>query len=118
MSDEKSSPRNYFRLEYPTEVRPKIVIDETAYPVINLCEGGVKFAVDTRKEDVDAEVEHKATIVFHDKAQANVKGEIIRSDRGSMVLKLSTGVPLQQIMSEQRFLLNKYGTLRRPKEDS
>ncbi|SMF30100.1 hypothetical protein [Pseudobacteriovorax antillogorgiicola] len=114
---EDKSPRNYFRLEYPNEVRPRIFIDKNSYPVINLCEGGVKFAIDPRKDDVEAERVHEAVIVFHNSDQTEVIGKVIRSEKDSVVLKLSEGVPLQQIMAEQRFLLNKYGTLRRPLEE-
>lgn len=116
---EKSAPRNYFRLEYPSEVRPQIYIDDGVYPVINLCEGGVKFSRAKGKKsqeelDIGGEAELKARIIFHDSDESTVVGRIIRTDRDTIVLKLSEGVSFQKIMAEQRFLLNKYGTLRRP----
>ena len=58
----------------------------------------------------------RAVIVFHNSDQTSVIGQVLRTDKDSIVLQLSEGVPLQQIMAEQRFLLNKYGTLRRPAE--
>ena len=111
-----SPPRNYFRLEYPTEVRPQIYIEDAVYPVINLCEGGVKFSRLRGSNDLLELGDNnlKARIIFHDAAESTVVGQIIRSDRDSIVLKLSEGVSFQKIMAEQRFLLNKYGTLRRP----
>ena len=116
MDDKDKNPRNYFRLEYPKDVRPRIKIADSSYPVINLCEGGVKFAINHKRDDVDAKGEHEAVIVFHNSDETEVIGRVIRIDKDSVVLKLSEGVPLQQIMSEQRFLLNKYGTLRRPRD--
>ena len=115
MSANEKHPRNYFRVEYPHEVRPQILIDEQSYPVINLCEGGVKFVI--RDETRDAEKDYEAVIVFHNSDQTDVIGKLIRSEKDAVVFQLSEGVPLQQIMSEQRFLLNKYGTLRRPNDE-
>ncbi len=118
---EKSPPRNYFRLEYPTEVRPQIYIDDDVYPVINLCEGGVKFSrvkgTQNQELDVGGDADLKARIIFHDSDESTVIGRVIRTDRDAIVLKLSEGISFQKIMAEQRFLLNKYGTLRRPLDD-
>ena len=115
MSADDKNPRNYFRVEYPAEVRPEILINDRSYPVINLCEGGVKFAA--KKKDLEEKKDHEAVIVFYNSDKTEVIGKVIRSERNAVVLPLSEGVPLQQIMPEQRFLLNKYGTLRRPNED-
>ena len=112
MGSKKEKPRNYFRLEYPPEVRPKIYIANETHSVINLSEGGVKFEV--RNLDLKADKDHQAVIVFYNSDKTEVVGSVIRSDKMSMVLQLSEGVPLQRIMNEQRFLLNKYGTLRQP----
>ncbi|MFW7378823.1 MAG: hypothetical protein ACOH5I_08455 [Oligoflexus sp.] len=117
VQDDKKS-RDYFRVEYPPEVQPIIQLEDGSFPVINLCEGGVKFAFNTKDHDLK-ELEQRtfnATIVFHNHDRSQVIGTIIRADKGSVVLKLSQGVSFQKIMAEQRFLLNKYGTLRRPSD--
>jgi hypothetical protein len=116
--DDKKS-RTYFRVEYPPGVQPIIQFNKGRYPVINLCEGGVKFSFDTRSADLPS-LEKKtfnATIIFHNHDQTQVIGRIIRAEKDSLVLQLSEGVSFQKIMAEQRFLLNKYGTLRRPRND-
>lgn len=116
MAQDDKKPRNYFRVEYPSEVQPTIKLEDGSFPVINLCEGGVKFSFNTKDHDLKV-LEQKtfhATIIFHNHDQSEVIGKIIRSDKNYLVLKLSKGVSFQKIMAEQRFLLNKYGTLRRP----
>lgn len=115
-NNESKHPRNYFRLEYPAEVRPKILIDQTSYPIINLSEGGVKLRV-PRQEGFSPTDQLNGVIIFHNSDQTEVIGKVIRQEKDAIVLQLSEGVPLQQIMVEQRFLLNKYGTLRRPKNE-
>ena len=118
MPHSDKSSRNYFRVEYPTDVRPVISFQDGKYRVINLCEGGVKFTFPTREFDLRnlAQQEITATITFHNHDKSEVIGTIIRAEKDSIILKLSQGVSFQKIMAEQRFLLNKYGTLRRPSE--
>ncbi|MCX6131753.1 MAG: PilZ domain-containing protein [Proteobacteria bacterium] len=110
--------RNFFRLEYPKEVMPLIEFAKGHYKVINLSEHGVKFSINTKelKTELQLEAEVRATIVFKDAQRTNVSGKILRIDSDSIVLVLSDGVPLQRIMTEQRFLLAKFGNLRLPSE--
>ena len=118
MPGSDKTSRNYFRVEYPADVRPVIRIKDGSYRVINLCEGGVKFTFPTREFDIKQleKEEITATITFHNHDKSEVIGTIIRTEKDSVILKLSQGIPFQKIMAEQRFLLNKYGTLRRPSE--
>lgn len=112
--NEDNPARTHFRIEYPKEVRPKIEIDGKVFDVINLSEGGVKFSQikDAPKMVEDSPIEGK--IVFFDSEEKKVIGTIIRSDKSSVVLQLSQGVPYQKIMNEQRFVLKKFGGLKRP----
>ncbi len=110
------SPRSYFRLEYPHEDRPVLCINRDRYPIINLCERGVKFGIFSKETQaafaLDDEV--AASIVFHDASSTKIEGKILRVDSDALVILLSEGIPLQRIMVEQRFLLGKYGNLKRP----
>ena len=36
--------RSYFRLQYPASARPRVVVADRAFAVLDLSEGGVKFA--------------------------------------------------------------------------
>jgi len=116
MDQEDKKSRDYFRVEYPPDVQPVLQLEDGSFPVINLCEGGVKFAFNTKGYDLKTLQERtfNATIVFHNHDRSQIIGTVIRADKGYIVLKLSQGVSFQKIMAEQRFLLNKYGTLRRP----
>ncbi len=118
MADKLS--RNFFRLEYPKEARPRIEIRHDQYPVINLSERGVKFVFNANRQDLPAELEEDidATIVFGDSTRTHVSGKILRVDTDALVLELSEGIPLQRIMTEQRLLLNRFGNLKRPFERS
>lgn len=110
--------RTYFRVEYPNDVQPVIRFDQGTYSVINLCEGGVKLRYPARDVDLSTLSQKKinAVIEFHNHEKTEVIGTLLRADKDSIVLKLSKGISFQKIMAEQRFLLNKYGTLRRPSD--
>ncbi len=111
---EEGPARNHFRIEYPKEVRPKIEIGDQVFEVINLCEGGVKFSLVKSSPKMDEKKPILGKIVFYDSEEKNVIGTIIRSDKSSIVLKFTEGIPYQKIMNEQRFILKKFGGLKRP----
>ncbi|MBQ49854.1 MAG: hypothetical protein CMP10_20905 [Zetaproteobacteria bacterium] len=105
--------RNHFRIEYPREVAPVVIFKTLAYPIFNLSECGV--LLDGKKKlKVKPGQKVKGTVVFSDGEKASIEGSIVRIADYKIALHLTTGISFQKIMSEQRFLLNKYGTFKQP----
>lgn len=105
--------RNHFRVEYPSEVRPLVHMRGRIMPVINLSEAGILFTVN---DDFDPAVGKtlKAEVIFEDQEKFAIIGKVLRCSESHIAMHLSQGIPLQRIMSEQRSLLTRYGTLKEP----
>lgn len=99
--------RDYFRLEYPYEYRPVLLLDDQQYPLVNLSECGVRF----RTEGAPAFAlgdKLDGKIVFHDQDSHVCRGEVIRLGQRSVILLLSEPVPLNKIRSEHILLINRF----------
>ena len=106
----RAKRREHFRVEYPSRYRPKLVIAESEYDVLDLSESGVKFSCSDGRG-----LEHKihATITFHDGENLEIEGEAFRSGYNEIALRLVKRVPLRRTVKEQRHLMNElwmYGT--------
>lgn len=106
--------RTHFRIEYPVDVRPVFQIKSLKFPVINISESGVLFSIKNTKGRVTIGRTMKGVITFQDSAQVPIEGEIIRHANEAVAIKFTQGISLQRIMTEQRWLLTKFGTLKQP----
>lgn len=107
--------RNYFRVEYPIGARPTFKMRTKTFPIINLSEGGMLLCLKDTNQPGALGMRLQGEIRFGDKDSLAVKGCIIRlSDDSLAVLFSDDGVSFQKIMAEQRALLTRYGTLKRP----
>jgi hypothetical protein len=103
----EQNKRNFFRLLYPLEVMPTIVISENEYSVRELSEQGISIFNTSRwKFRVGDEV--SAELVFAHGESEQVSGEVIRIDHKSFVIGRVEGISLKRIVSEQRKLMNHY----------
>ena len=115
MTDDENKTRQHFRVEYPPEVQPLFIQKKNQHSIIDLSERGIKFSIErTFRMKVGDKLEGK--VVFSDNDETDIKGKILRLDEAYAVIYLDQRVSLQKIMEQQRFLLNKYGTLRQPKK--
>ena len=106
-SDVIDQKREYFRLEYPYEFRPRLLHEGKQYQVVNISEFGVKFrAPNSRGFVIGQQLE--VDILFHDKEQFTCSGEVIRLEQAGIVLHLDVPVPLHKIRSEHLILINQF----------
>mgnify|MGYP001282824331 CR=1 FL=1 len=109
-----SKQRAYFRVEYPNNDRPNLRINSDQFTIMNLSEKGLLVVNDTNGKPLKVGKEMAGTVVFGDKEEVVVKGTILRETAGKVAVVLTDGIPLHKIMTEQRYLINRYGTLRQP----
>jgi hypothetical protein len=95
--------RQYFRLLYPSELAPEIVISGTTFRVLDLSEKGIRFRKDFNIR-LDTGQSVKGIVVFQDLSKFEFQGYVLRVvNREAVVIFLKT-LPYQRIMAEQLFL--------------
>ncbi|HZE74603.1 MAG TPA: PilZ domain-containing protein [Gemmatimonadales bacterium] len=101
MSD--SLEREHYRIQYPPAARPRILIEDRSFDVIDLSERGIRFRVE---EGVTFPVgrEVSGAIRFRRNEPVEVMGSVVRVAALEVAVKLDVGVPLRTIIEEQRFL--------------
>lgn len=109
-----TAERNHFRVEYPEKVRPQFEAKKKSFPIINISESGIlfEFKKDEGRATIGGKV--KGQITFRDNETVQIEGVILRHKDDRIALKLSLGIPFQRIMSEQRWLISEFGTLKQP----
>jgi hypothetical protein len=106
--------RSHFRVEYPSHERPKLIADSQSFAVVNVSEEGLLFEFTGPAEDLEVESQFEGTIHFRDEAKVQVSGTVLRVEGNTVAVHLIKGVPLSRIMAEQRYLINKFGTIKVP----
>lgn len=99
--------REYYRVAYPVQLRPKLLVQGHTFEVIDVCEHGIRFSLgDAAAPDAGYEVE--GTLRFRRGETIPVRGTVLRVIEGEVAARLeAAGVPLRAIMEEQRFLLDR-----------
>jgi hypothetical protein len=105
--------RGFFRIDYPPQERPGLILSGRSHEVLDLSEGGVRY----RHLGPDAPAvgdRVSAVLAFSETERLPVSGTVLRKSGGDVVLRLVPGVPFAKVISEQQRLLRKYKTLKRP----
>ena len=95
--------RQSYRIRYPEDRKPKIVIKDVEYEILDLSETGLRFKL---KDDLKlpGDLFH-AQVKLHDGKDVDILGRIIRitGEDAAMFLVVKK-IPYQIILSEQAFL--------------
>ncbi len=110
---ETEQKRAYFRIVYPVGDRPKIMLRNETFDVIDLSEMGVRFVSRNAGRWLGVAEALQATIVFFDKEKVTVIGRVLRANDDQVILHLSRGIPLTKVMAEQRRILQSHNTLKK-----
>lgn len=107
--------RQHFRIEYPKTDRPTLLLNNEAHSIINLSERGMLFSFkEVRLNEGDL---INGTVIFNDKETVAISGKVVRKDdKNNIALHLANSISFQRIITEQRLLIKKYGTLKQPEE--
>ncbi len=95
--------RAYYRLVYPTALRPTFRTGGRVYPVVDLSEEGARLLF-SEGSCPDHEADLAGTIGLPGGESISVKGRVVRVDAPFASLRLSQGVPFGVMMDQQRFL--------------
>jgi len=100
--------RSCYRVRYPAEARPRLILENRAFEVTELCEGGMRFL---HRNRIPTEVGDfiAGEVRFKDGSRTEVCGKIRRGDGPSeAVVTDLEGIPMQTLISEQRYLAKKF----------
>jgi hypothetical protein len=97
--------RQYFRVQYPTALRPRLHVNGESLPVIDISERGLRLVNPRRSSDGAIEPQVAATLRFRDGVTTPIRGKIVRVTERDIALHLETGLSYQLIVREQRALM-------------
>jgi hypothetical protein len=98
--------REYYRITYPTTLRPKLLVQGHTFEVVDVCERGIRFLLgDASPPDVGYEI--AGTVRFRRGETVEIRGAVLRLTNGEIAARLDAGIPLRAVMEEQRFLLDR-----------
>jgi len=102
--------REYYRITYPTTLRPKLLVQGHTFEVVDVCERGIRFLLgEAVPPDVGYEI--AGTVRFRRGETVEVRGAVLRLTNGEIAARLDAGIPLRAVMEEQRFLLDRRRSL-------
>lgn len=101
--------RDHYRLEYPVNDRPTVLISGLRYEVIDASEQGLKFRCNNTITPEKNSL-FRGTVFFQDGKNYEVSGTVLRYDPESdhCVVLLTKGIPLAKMIEEQLLLIRKY----------
>ncbi len=100
--------RAYFRVSYPLQERPSLILDDAIHQVLDCSEGGFRYhSGDFPAPEVGSPIEGR--LRFRRGMQVSVTGRVVWADRGQVAVELvQSRIPLSIIYDEQRYLRKHY----------
>jgi hypothetical protein len=74
--------REFFRLQYPPPAAPKFVMDGMAHRIVDIGEGGFRYAAEDGAPAAGPTV--KGVIEFEDQDPLEVEGSVVRTQAGEV----------------------------------
>ncbi len=95
--------RAYFRIVYPEDQRPQIAIRGKSFPIMDICEIGIRF-YNPEQNKLPGDI-FQAVVTLHDDEPFNIIGRIIRvADAEAAMMITIRGIPYKKIIAEQAYL--------------
>lgn len=104
--------RSHFRLRYPPGAGPTLTTDGGAREVAELSERGLRYSDGGVTATLSAKV--IGTLRFPDGAELVIEGTVVRAVGGWIALRLTRGVHLGRMLTEQKRILRDYPGFLRP----
>lgn len=111
ISDPATEPerRTNYRLHFPRAERPLLVINGHHYEVVDCSVRGLRCMVNDWQPRLALGDQIDGLVRFRDRAQAPVRGLVVRIQEGEIALYLpDTEIPFTVLRGEERYLLAHY----------
>ena len=104
--------RRHYRIIYPVGDKAEAVWNGHKLFITDLSESGISLEMTKGVPNAEVSKRHEITVYLLNGASHRSKAKLIRvSDDEKFVFTFDEPVPYSSIMLEQRFLIEKYGTL-------
>ena len=99
--------REFFRLQYPQQAAPKFTMDGVVHRIVDIGEGGFRYAVAENGAVVGRTV--KGVIEFEDYDPLEIEGEVVRMQAGEVAIRCAPpAIPLALVIREQQRVRRRY----------
>jgi hypothetical protein len=100
--------REYYRILYPLQERPQLVLQEEAYEVVDCSERGLRYCVPKAPlPAIGATVQGQ--LRFRRGAAVTIQGNVVRIQDDEVAIHFpSAQIPLSVLFDEQRYLRMNY----------
>jgi hypothetical protein len=95
--------RQYYRLMYPPELAPEVVILGITFRVLDISEKGIRFRKDFYTR-LDTGQSVRGVVIFQDLSKYEFQGYVLRVVNREAVVIFLKNLPYKKIMTEQLFL--------------
>ena len=111
----KRERRQFDRIGYPDNFRPKLVVGESKdieehrekeYNVMDICVRGIKFTSEEEMSGFSPSSKVEVQITFSDGELLVVNGEVLRCNENQVVIYPSREIPFPRIIKEKEFAKN------------
>lgn len=103
-ADKQEQRRRFYRVDHPLQERPKLVIGDNAYDILDISEGGTKFVTPQFPEKaIEGVIE--AHITFSDGEEIAVKGRVVRYE---LAMEFEELIPGKIMAKEQIKIIKHY----------
>jgi hypothetical protein len=101
------STRQFYRINYPDAVRPRLRTEKGSFRIKSLSEHGAELIIEDHRL-IEPKESIYGDVTFHDGESSFVEGKVLRSFGESFILRFTVGVPLRIIVNEQRYLKEQF----------
>jgi hypothetical protein len=100
--------RAFYRLQYPPQVAPRFVADGVTHRVVDIGEGGFRYASETQHIPI-AGTRVTGVLEFENEEPLEVEGTVVRYQLGEVAVHCEPRpIPLGLILREQRRLRQRF----------
>ena len=110
--NDRENRREHYRIIYPVSCRPKLVINNKQYEVIDISEKGVRF-LHQGTCTLQPGSETRIKITFHNGVSLDIKCKVLRFNDTAAILSLLQDIPFEIIIEEQRYIKKSFPDLNR-----
>ncbi|MEO1526844.1 MAG: PilZ domain-containing protein [Planctomycetota bacterium] len=107
MDTVRTYKRAYYRLRYPSSMRPSIRIQSVDYEVAELSERGMRVVM-PRDVRLEKGTPIEGIIRFYDRQTSEIKGSVLRRDKDEVVFSIDSGISYKRMLDEQMAIVHKY----------
>jgi len=105
--------RQFYRINYPVDARPRLRINKKSYDIIDISEEGIKFRYDEVLEERHLGAKIRGTITFKGGQALDLKGTVTRLFKEDMIIKPKESISYEDIIiKEQLYILKNYPLLK------